>query len=123
MDQPGNTYCSNRCQQEFQHKQWIDEWFAGIIDGLEGVGPSKHIRRYLIETRGEVCEICGWAEVNPNTGTIPLHLDHIDGNWRNNRPENVRLLCPNHHALTSTYGSQNRGSGRPFIVYKKLIGE
>lgn len=34
---------------------------------------------------------------------IPLELDHIDGNHENNALENLRLLCPNCHALTPTY--------------------
>ncbi len=86
---------------------------------IAGVTVSRHIRRYLKETRGERCEICGWSEVNPNSRAIPLHVDHIDGDYRNNRPENLRLLCPNHHALTSTYGSLTRGKGRPYFVQKK----
>lgn len=53
------------------------------------------------------------------TGKSPLHVDHIDGDWRNNRPENLRVLCPNHHASTSNYGALNRGKGRPYHVVKK----
>lgn len=39
---------------------------------------------------------------------IPLELDHIDGNNNNNSLNNLRLLCPNCHALTPTYRSKNR---------------
>ena len=39
---------------------------------------------------------------------IPLELDHIDGNNKNNSLTNLRLLCPNCHALTPTYRSKNR---------------
>ncbi|MEV6670773.1 HNH endonuclease [Streptomyces sp. NPDC051162] len=38
-------------------------------------------------------------------------MDHIDGNRRNNRIENLRPLCPNCHAITSTWcrgGSHRR---------------
>ncbi|MGK5728669.1 HNH endonuclease signature motif containing protein [Streptomyces sp. URMC 124] len=41
---------------------------------------------------------------------LPLEVDHIDGDWRNNRIENLRLLCPNCHSTTDTY--RGRGKAR-----------
>lgn len=39
---------------------------------------------------------------------IPLELDHINGICHDNRLENLRLLCPNCHAKTSTYRGKNK---------------
>jgi hypothetical protein len=66
-----------------------------------------------VERFGEKCTRCGWGERHPLTGKVPVEVEHIDGNWRNNAPSNLTLLCPNCHSLTSTYRALNRGRGRP----------
>ncbi len=108
-------YCSLKCQKDDQYRAFVRRWLSGEVDGTTtGLDvPSFHIRRYFIEKYGERCQICGWAERNPRTGRIPIHLDHIDGNARNNTESNLRYLCPNHHALTETFGNCNKGNGSP----------
>lgn len=44
-----------------------------------------------------------------NGQPLPLTLDHINGVNRDNRPENLRYLCPNCDALLSTRGGRNKG--------------
>ena len=54
---------------------------------------------------------CGWREIHPITGLVPIQLDHIDGDSDNNDLKNLRLLCPNCHSLTVNFGRLNN-SGR-----------
>lgn len=109
------TYCSNKCQQDFQYKKYIDKWKAGLVSGSRGISTknfSGHIIRYLHEISNGCCSLCGWGEINPRTGRCPLELDHIDGDPDNNTEGNLRLLCPNCHSLTPTYRNLNFGNGR-----------
>jgi hypothetical protein len=55
------------------------------------------------------CSSCGLEDWRG--GPIPLQLDHIDGDRTNNELKNLRLLCPNCHALTDTYCGRNIGRG------------
>ncbi|MEY9488351.1 hypothetical protein RKD26_004145 [Streptomyces calvus] len=58
----------------------------------------------------EQCARCG---IGPEWHGRPmtLEVDHISGDWRDDRQENLRLLCPNCHAITSTWcrGGNRRG--------------
>jgi hypothetical protein len=106
-------YCSNKCQKDFEYKVKIQEWKAGsdIHKKSAAFKVSKYVRRYLFEKANNKCTLCGWGEINPTTGKSPLEIDHIDGNCKNNRPENLQLICPNCHSLTPTYRSLNKGNG------------
>lgn len=109
-----DKYCDNKCQHEHQYKVYVASWLSGQENGvsLKYGNISKHVRRYLIERDGEKCSLCGWCKVNPYTGKVPVEVDHIDGDWQNNSPDNLRLLCPNCHSLTPTYKARNKGKGR-----------
>ncbi|MEU9300388.1 HNH endonuclease signature motif containing protein [Streptomyces sp. NPDC048269] len=55
----------------------------------------------------EHCQMCGIESIWQGE-PLPLEVDHIDGDWRNNQADNLRLLCPNCHSTTDTY----RGRGK-----------
>ena len=61
-----------------------------------------------------LCSSCGlstWLDQ-----PIPLELDHINGDSRDHRLENLRLLCPNCHAFTETYRAKKRKSQSGVMV-------
>lgn len=106
-------YCCVKCQTDYQYKQWIIRWQDGKETGLRGkYQVSNYIRRFLLEKYDNKCAKCGWGEANPFTGTLPLEIDHIDGDYTNNTEDNLILLCPNCHSLTATYKGANKGKGR-----------
>jgi len=108
-------YCSIECFGKARREKKVERWLNGEFDGCgtkDKQWLSKSIRNYLLEKAEYKCSKCGWSEVNEYSGKIPLEIDHIDGHSENNRPENLRVLCPNCHSLTSTAGILNKGNGR-----------
>jgi hypothetical protein len=86
------------------------------------IGPKQPLERYLsnqlqiqsyklkrkllsggiLKKRCSSCQRIEWLGQ-----PIPLELDHINGDHSDNRLFNLRLLCPNCHALTPTYRGKN----------------
>jgi hypothetical protein len=59
------------------------------------------IKKWIREERGEICEKCGLDKWNGKS--LPMEVEHIDGNTSNNQPENLKILCPNCHSQTPTW--------------------
>lgn len=69
---------------------------------------TARLRRRLIEAglKQRRCEECGLQRWHGKD--LPLALDHVNGDHTDNRPANLRILCPNCHALTDTWCARNR---------------
>ncbi|MFA5766336.1 MAG: HNH endonuclease signature motif containing protein [Candidatus Paceibacterota bacterium] len=91
-----------------------------LVDYLVQDGPiisTSKLKKRLLKAglKKEVCEICGQGPIW-NEKPLILHLDHEDGNNRNCKLENLRILCPNCHTQTPTYAvSTQRKEPREII--------
>ncbi len=114
-------FCSIACHKLNTYETYIKKWLAGEVSGNTGDCMTLHVRKWSLDRAGQACEgiledgtRCNWNSVNLFTGKVPLTVHHIDGKYKNTRPDNLVVLCPNCHSLTKTYGGRNRGNGHPF---------
>lgn len=70
---------------------------------------TNHLKSRLFQAglKTPQCEHCGWAE-RSRDGRVPVELDHANGDKTDNRIENLRILCPNCHALQPTHRGLNQ---------------
>ena len=92
-------------------KQWMADRATPLEEILNGKYPhyqSYKLKHRLFEqgVKTNSCEECGIEQWNNKP--ISCELDHIDGNSRNHRLANLRILCPNCHSFTSTYRGKNK---------------
>lgn len=100
---PEATFCSESCYQEYRK--------AKIRVRLEAGDTSfgkRVYKQYLIEKHGYKCWNCGLSEWMGQP--IPLEIEHKNGDKRDNRLENLEILCCNCHGLTDTWKGKNMGN-------------
>jgi len=97
--QQSGTFCSRQCSGAYYSNLNRKNRLR------ENTDFQKSTRKYVLEIKGEHCECCGISEWQG--AKLTLQIDHINGNRRDNRIENLRVLCPNCHSQTPTFNSKN----------------
>jgi len=98
-------YCSLQCKIDCEWELRKEK----IIQSGEEASVSCS-KKFLLETRGHQCEICKNKEWNGKP--IPIIMDHVNGDFSNNKLTNLRLVCGNCDMQLPTYKNKNRGNGR-----------
>lgn len=111
------------CRREFGFgvNAWADAIRRGAIvprprleplDQVLAAGRRRsrqHVKSRILMAglKEERCESCGLTDWCGRRLSLELH--HVNGDGRDNRLENLRLLCPNCHSQTDTWGARNKG--------------
>lgn len=105
-------YCGRRCHSETRYKEKVNSWKEGKDIGYSGLTCQikPFLRKYLLIKYNYTCTECGFYDNRDNISII--EVDHIDGRAKNCTEENLRVLCPNCHAMTPNFRSKNKNSDR-----------
>lgn len=92
-----------------RHRRYTDEeiFVENAPFDVRGThGPTLR-KRFIAKGHPEICANCHTTATWQGK-PLKLQLDHINGNNRDNREENLRFLCPNCHSQTHTYAGRNK---------------
>ncbi|MGH7661181.1 MAG: HNH endonuclease signature motif containing protein [Vulcanimicrobiaceae bacterium] len=117
----GHSYRECRMRFGFCAKAWDNAVKRGAIktrdlrwpiDRVLREGAPKNVKARLLaegflENRCSQCGITDWRGKH-----ISIQIDHINGINTDNRLENLRMLCPNCHSQTETFGARNKKATR-----------
>jgi Zn finger protein HypA/HybF involved in hydrogenase expression len=77
---------------------------------------KMYLEHFDVEYKCVECGLTDW-----NGKEIVLELDHINGDNKDNREKNLRLLCPNCHSQTDTFRGKNVNNGFKKVSDEELI--
>ena len=122
LSKTAHKYCNIICKFNYENAEIIKQWLAGKITGHVKGGSYKlrrPIKHWLFDRANHKCEECGNNDVNPYTNNSILQVDHTDGDASNSIPSNLKVLCPNCHAKTKTFGNIGGTKSARFMYKQK----
>jgi hypothetical protein len=68
-----------------------------ILDGEKTGTPNWRLKKMLLSSgyMPKCCANCGYEEERVFDGKVPLLMDFVDGNKKNHKWDNIRMLCYN----------------------------
>jgi len=87
----------------------IEEYTSNKVPMQSDKLKIRLINEGYLDPRCDICGITRWLD-----GEVPLQLDHKNGNKDDNSLKNLRLLCPNCHALTPQYRLKDEFKGETY---------
>jgi Zn finger protein HypA/HybF involved in hydrogenase expression len=81
---------------------------------IDSLASATYVKTLIIKKNllPYICSICGMQPFW-NGKILKLQMDHINGIRTDHRLENLRMVCPNCHSQTETFGSKNKNKGFP----------
>jgi 5-methylcytosine-specific restriction endonuclease McrA len=113
----GNSITKCMARFGFSRKTFNDARLRGAIVARPQAMPLErllsaprqrgHLKRRLINLglKEDRCELCGISEWLGAPLSLALH--HVNGDGKDNRLENLQLLCPNCHSQTDNFAGRN----------------
>lgn len=102
-------FCPKLCRSAYYREIKAYHWLLGADNASD---PIREIQGWLVSWLKELvdytCQECGRREFHPTDGLPCVQIDHINGNNKDHRPENLKALCVLCHWRTPTYCGRNK---------------
>ena len=113
-DRPDCVHCGQKARYHTKQADGSVKYWRNICTMChKNHGQAQY--KYRLHKK-DYCETCGFVAVH----RVQLDVDHIDGNHKNDNPDNLKTVCSNCHRLKTVMSGDHTGAAFiPFLVTGK----